>query len=147
MKYTVTGNVAFVNPTLPVLAPPLGTIVGQLSGGINSQLLYDSAISSQIKLPEIINVSYFGRLNEQWDLMADVQYTGWGSIQQLSFTRIDGSPLQTTNENFDNAWRFAVGANYRPDSQWLLRGGLAYDQSPVQPPTAPCACPMRTGPG
>jgi len=132
MKYTVTGNVAFVNPTLPALAPPLGTILGQLSGGINSQLLYDSAISSQIKLPEIINVSYFGRLNEQWDLMADVQYTGWGSIQQLSFTRSDGSPLQTTNENFTNAWRFAVGANYRPDSQWLLRGGLAYDQSPVQ---------------
>jgi len=115
-----------------VLAPPLSTIVGQLSSAINSRLLKDSAISSQIKLPEIINVSYFGRLNEQWDLMADVQYTGWGSIQQLTFTRSNGSPLQTTNENFDDAWRFAVGANYRHDEQWMFRGGLAYDQSPVQ---------------
>jgi long-chain fatty acid transport protein len=100
--------------------------------GVNTQLLYDSGISSQIKLPEIVNLSYFGRLNEQWDLMADVQYTGWGSIQQLTFTRDDGKPLQSTYENFQDAWRFAVGVNYRHDGQWMFRGGLAYDQSPVQ---------------
>jgi long-chain fatty acid transport protein len=128
----VTGDVEFGNPAIPALAPPLAAVVGQLSAGINSQLLYDSAISSQIKLPEIINVSYFGRLNAQWDLMADVQYTGWGSIQQLTFTRSNGSPLQSTAENFDDAWRIAVGANYRHNEQWMFRGGVAYDQSPVQ---------------
>jgi long-chain fatty acid transport protein len=132
IEYTVTGNVAFGNPAMPALAPPLAGLVGQLSAGINSQLLYNSVIRSQIKLPEIINVSYFGKLNAQWDLMADLQYTGWGSIRQLTFTRSNGSPLQTTNENFDDAWRFAVGANYRHNEQWMFRGGLAYDQSPVQ---------------
>jgi long-chain fatty acid transport protein len=132
IEYTVSGDVAFTNPAVPALAPPLGTVVEQLATGVNTQLLYSSGISSQIKLPEIINVSYFGRINEQWDLMADVQYTGWGSIQQLTFTRDDGKPLQSTNENFKDAWRFAVGGNYRHDGQWLFRGGLAYDQSPVQ---------------
>jgi long-chain fatty acid transport protein len=132
IKFTVEGDVEFVNPALPALAPPLGAVVGPLAAGLNSQLLYNSGISSRIKLPEIVNLSYFGKLNEQWDLMADVQYTGWASIQQLTFTRSDGSPLQTTVENFKDAWRFAVGANYRHDSQWLFRGGLAYDQSPVQ---------------
>ena len=43
-----------------------------------------------------------------------------------------GSPLQTTALNFKDAWRFAVGANYRYNGEWLFRGGLAYDQSPVQ---------------
>jgi len=132
IKYTVVGNVAFSNPSMPTLAPPLAGVVGQLSDGINSRSLNNSAISSQIKLPEIINLSYFGRLNAQWDLMADLQCTGWSSIQQLSFTRSDGSPLQSTEENFDDAWRFAVGANYRHNSQWMFRGGVAYDQSPVQ---------------
>jgi long-chain fatty acid transport protein len=129
ISYTVDGTVAFSNPSLPAGLPDS---VSQLAAGVNSQLLYNSGISSRIKLPEIINVSYFGRLNSQWDLMADLQYTGWGSIQQLTFTRGDGSPLQTTEENFKNAWRFAVGGNYRHDSNWLFRGGLAYDQSPVQ---------------
>ena len=125
IKYTVTGDADFNNPAVPAALQPLATAV-------NNGLLYDSGITSRIKLPEIVNVSYFGKLNAQWDVMADLQYTGWGSIQQLTFTRSNGSPLQTTNENFDDAWRFAVGANYRHSEQWMFRGGLAYDQSPVQ---------------
>jgi len=125
IKYTVSGDASFTNPAVPAFVEPLAT-------GVNTQLLYNSGVTSRIKLPEIINLSYFGRINEQWDLMADVQYTGWSSIQQLTFTRSDGSPLQTTQENFDDAWRFAVGANYRHDGQWMFRGGVAYDQSPVQ---------------
>lgn len=132
LSYTVSGRVSFSNPALPALAPPLAGIVGQLAAGVNSQLLYDSQVSSRIKLPEIVNVSYFGRLNTRWDLMADVQYTGWSSIQQLAFTRSNGSPLQTTTENFDDAWRVALGVNYRHDANWLFRAGVAYDQSPVQ---------------
>jgi long-chain fatty acid transport protein len=125
IRFTVTGDASFDNPGVPAPLAPL-------AAAVNSGLLYDSGITSRIKLPEIINVSYFGKLNAQWDLMADLQYTGWGSIQQLTFTRNNGSPLQSTNENFDDAWRFAIGANYRYNEQWMFRGGLAYDQSPVQ---------------
>jgi long-chain fatty acid transport protein len=129
VKYDASGRVDFKNPSLPAGLPQS---LQDLATGVNTLLLYDSDIGSSIKLPEIINVSYFGRLNERWDLMADVQYTGWSSIETLTFTRSNGSPLQETAENFRNAWRFAVGANYRYDAQWLLRGGLAYDQTPVQ---------------
>lgn len=128
-EYDVGGRVSFANPALP---PALAAVVGALASGVNTQLLYNSALSSKIKLPEIIDLSYFGRLNERWDLMADVQYTGWISIETLTFTGGNGSPLQTTTENFRNAWRYALGANHRCDAQWLLRGGVAYDQSPVQ---------------
>lgn len=130
-SYTLSGDVSFTNPALPAVPPPLAPVVGALASGVNSKLS-NSGVTSKIKLPEIVNVSYFGNLNPQWDLMADVQYTGWGSIQNLTFTRSDGSPLQTTALNFKDAWRFAVGANYRYNGEWLFRGGLAYDQSPVQ---------------
>ena len=29
-------------------------------------------------------------------------------------------------------WRISAGANYRYSDQWIFRGGLAYDQSPVR---------------
>ncbi len=132
LKYKLTGDVTFSNPALPALPPTLEPVVGALAAGINSQLLYNSGITSEIELPAIVNVSWFGTLNPQWDVMADVQYTGWSSIQNLTFLRSDGSPLQSTVENFDDAWRFAVGANYRYSPQWMFRGGLAYDQTPVQ---------------
>jgi len=128
MKYTVSGNVIFTNPAVP---PPFAP----LAAAVNTRL-YDSGITSQIKLPEIVNVSYFGNINPQWDVMADLQYTGWSSIKELTFVRTDGDQagqqLQSTTENFQDAWRFAVGANYRYSEQWLFRSGVAYDQTPVQ---------------
>ena len=33
--------------------------------------------------------------------------------------------------NFDNAWRIALGVNYFSSEKWTFRGGLAWDQSPV----------------
>jgi long-chain fatty acid transport protein len=63
--------------------------------------------------------------------MADAQWTGWSTIKDLTFVRSDGTTLQSTPENFKDTWKLAVGVNYRVDGQWLLRGGLALDQSPV----------------
>jgi long-chain fatty acid transport protein len=64
--------------------------------------------------------------------MADLQWTGWSSIKDLTFVRTDGTGvLSSTPENFDDSWRFAVGANYRHTDRWTFRGGIAYDQSPV----------------
>ena len=64
--------------------------------------------------------------------MADLQWTGWSSIKDLTFVRTDGTgTLSSTPENFDDSWRFAVGANYRHDDRWMFRGGIAFDQSPV----------------
>jgi long-chain fatty acid transport protein len=39
--------------------------------------------------------------------------------------------------NWDDSWKFAVGASYRPNEQWKVRFGAAYDQTPVtNSPTA-----------
>ncbi len=132
IKYSLSGSVEFTNPALPSLPSSLAPVVGALAAGVNSQVLYNSGITSEIKLPEIVNVSYFRTLNEQWDMMVDVQYTGWSSISQLTFIRTDGSPLQNTTMNFRDAWRVALGGNYRYSDQWMFRGGVAYDQSPVE---------------
>ena len=34
-------------------------------------------------------------------------------------------------ENFKDTWKFAGGVNYQYDEKVVLRGGLAYEQSPV----------------
>jgi long-chain fatty acid transport protein len=33
--------------------------------------------------------------------------------------------------NFRNAWRIALGANYRYSDAWTIKFGVAHDQSPV----------------
>ena len=131
IKYTVSGNASFDNPT-PTVPPPLEPVVGALTGAINSTVLYNSGVTAEIELPDIFNASIFSRLNDRWDVMADVQWTGWSSISELKFVRTDGTVLQNTPENFDDTWRISAGANYRMNDKWKCRGGVAWDQTPVQ---------------
>ncbi len=129
IRYRIEGTVKFGNPALPTGAP---AIAGLLAAGVNSTALYETGVSSDVKIPAVVNLSYFSRVNDQWDVMVDAQWTEWSSIRNLTFVRADGTVLQTTPENFKNSWKLAVGANYRYSPKWMFRGGLALDQSPVQ---------------
>ena len=100
---------------------------------MNQKRLYNGGITSDIKLPGIANISWFGHVSDRWDVMADAQWTHWSTIQNLTFARTDGTgALAQTPLNFKDAWRFSLGANYHYDDQWKFRMGVAYDQSPVQ---------------
>jgi len=125
IDYNISGSVKFANPAVP---PPLAG----LAGAVNTLVLFDSDITSDVKLPAIFNLSYFRMLDSRWDVMADAQWTKWASIQNLTFVRSNGSVLQSTPENFRDTWKVAIGANYRYNSEWMWRGGLALDQSPVK---------------
>ena len=130
IEYEISGNASFDNPVIAV-PPTIEPIVGALTGAINSTVLYNTGIRSDVTLPAILNLSIFHQLNDRWDLMADAQWTGWSSIKELKFVRSDGTVLSNTPENFDDAWRLSVGANYRHNDKWMFRGGIAWDQSPV----------------
>jgi long-chain fatty acid transport protein len=95
-------------------------------------LLANGGATADITVPGIANVSWFGRVSDRWDVMADAQWTHWSTVKYLTFVRTTGTVLQTTPENFKDAWRFSVGANYHYDDKWMFRGGVAYDQTPVQ---------------
>jgi long-chain fatty acid transport protein len=64
-------------------------------------------------------------------VMGDIQYTHWSVLKDLTFVRTSGAVLASTPENFDDVWRYSVGANYHYNDAWMFRGGLAFDQSPV----------------
>src|SRR5271169_5222948 len=133
IKYTISGQVDFNNPPLPSLAPPtLAPIAGLLAIGVN-QVLSSGDVTLQLKVPQSWNVSVFHTLDDKkWDLMADLQYTGWSSVQNLTIVRSTGATLDVTPEDFRNTWRGSIGANYHYSDQWMFRAGLAYDETPVR---------------
>lgn len=138
IEYTMSGSAAFCNPgqpgcqAMPTLPPTLAPVVGALAAGVNAALLFNTGVTSKVKVPGILNLSYFTAIDPKWDVMIDAQYTHWSVIKDLTFVRTNGSILQSTPENFKDAWRFSLGASYRYDDKWKFRGGIAFDQSPVQ---------------
>jgi len=131
IKYDITGNVNFGNPSLPTLPPTLAPIGAALAPAVNN-VLSSGGVTASVKLPAIANVSFYTRLNPKWEVMADVQYTGWSTIENLTFVRTTGAVLSSTPENFKDTWRVSAGASYYWDDKWKFRGGVAWDQSPVQ---------------
>lgn len=125
IKYRVSGTARFAHPAV---AAPLAA----LAAGVNAAALFDTRITSDVEIPAVLNLSVFTRLDDRWDLMADAQWTQWSTVENLTFVRADGTVLQNTPEHFKNTWKLALGANYRYNPQWTLRGGIAFDKTPVQ---------------
>ena len=132
IKYHVSANANFDNPTLPTLPPQLAPVVSGLATAVNTQRLFNGGVTSDIELPDLANLSVFHRLSDRWDVMADVQFTRWSTFKELKFVRTTGVELAPpTPENFDDAWRVSIGGTYHWNDAWSFRGGLAWDQSPV----------------
>jgi len=149
VKYDVGGSANFTNPTAASLGPlptPLAPVGAALVAGVNGTVCGGTVgpvtpnptsgcsqdVTLSLKMPDTANVSIFHQFNNQWDLMADLQWVGWSSIQDLTIVRSTGEVLQNLPEHFRNTWRVSGGANYRYSDQLIFRGGVAYDQTPVR---------------
>ncbi|AKR44184.1 OmpP1/FadL family transporter [Methylophilus sp. TWE2] len=90
-------------------------------------------ITADLTLPETLSLSSFSRLDEHWDLLADITWTRWSQFQTLSILRDNGSNtlIGSTQEHWNNTLRYSVGLNYRYSDSIKLRTGVAYDQEAI----------------
>ncbi len=135
IKYNVIGSINFTQPTPPTLTgplAPLNPVVTAVTNQVNQNpLLTNGGVSLAIEMPDSASLSYYQKVNDKWDFLADVSWTGWSSIQQLKIVRSNGAPSSVLPENFKDTWRYSAGVNYYYDDKTVLRAGVAYDQSPV----------------
>jgi long-chain fatty acid transport protein len=91
---------------------------------------------TKVELPDTFILSIAHRLDSRWELLGDLSWTGWSSIEQVNITRtsgvLTGTTVQTLDAQFRDTWRVALGATYQYDEAWKFRFGVAYDQSPVR---------------
>lgn len=88
---------------------------------------------ASVTLPDSASLSMFHQINDRWELLADVTWTGWSDFDELRIQRkADGGTLGSpTEENWSDNYRYSVGANYRVNEKLTLRTGVAYDETPV----------------
>lgn len=120
LDYKLDGDTSFSNVPAAVAADP------RLSNG---------NVKLDLQTPATLSFSAAHRVNDRLELLGDITWTQWSEIKQLPLVRTsgpaNGATLDTLTFNFDDAWRVAVGANYKWSGPWTLRAGVAFDQSPV----------------
>lgn len=100
-----------------------GTTVGAASG----------ATRADVTLPDSFSISLAQKLSDQWEFLADVSFTRWSEINQVDIVNsANGTLRDRLILDFDDTWRYSIGANYKLNDGWTLKGGVAFDESPVK---------------
>ena len=108
IKHTLEGDASFSN-------------ISALNGGVTADLT----------LPDVASLSVVKQVSPTLTLLGDISYTTWSVFDKLTIVRTSGATITSTTEDWNDTWRFSVGATYKLNDAIKLRGGLAYDQSPV----------------
>lgn len=131
---TLSGRLA--TPALDIALDPLG-------GDPNAVFEMDSLRTNSVSLPDIVTTSFYQDLNDRWAVLGSVVYTNWSLFNTLKLYNVaapivtpelessPGSITQVVQEGYRDAWRLALGANYRINSKWMLRCGGGYDETPT----------------
>lgn len=124
VKIRANGDTTLTNRSVPGPIYGAGTAAGLIPNG-------DYDARTRVTLPDTALLSIVHDLNSQWQLLADLQWTGWSSLQSLDIEN-SGVPDKSLTLKFRDTWRVAFGANYKHNAQWTFKGGVAYDQSPIR---------------
>lgn len=133
VKHEVTGNADYTMDSDPALQ---AILAGANAAVAPFTLFTDAALTAVASMPETFSVSYVRDINDQWSLLADWTWTGWSSLDVVDIVLTGGAPGQDPGLDlaFSNTNRLSVGGHYKPGNNWIFRGGLAYDESPVRSP-------------
>jgi len=106
-----------------------GTQRNLLLGGVSVPL------SAEASLPAMVQLGVTQAVTPELTVMAEARWIGWESFRRIAFSSpaLAGTPFAAFEEeqNYEDAFFGAVGAEYALTPALTLRGGLSYDDTPT----------------
>lgn len=107
-----------------------GTLVGT---GVTA-----GSVNTSIALPDMISVGVRQGLGPGWTLLGTFEWTNWSRIGTSIVQQASGAPALagggapiTLPFQYDDGFFYAVGIEYALTPTWTVRGGFAFEQSPI----------------
>ncbi len=119
--------------------------------GTASGALYQNSQGENVKfdgvlpleLPAFAELSTHHQLSSNFAVHTSVNWTQWSAFKELrAHFPSEEKPLDSSTglpmenqilkvENFEDNWRYAVGGTYQVNPSWVMRAGIALDQTAV----------------
>ncbi|MBF4312403.1 aromatic hydrocarbon degradation protein, partial [Vibrio anguillarum] len=87
--------------------------------------------SMMLTMPATAELASYHQLSEQLALHASINWTDWSSFEKLEADLNTLGSVMVKEENWEDNYRFALGATYQVDAKLALRTGIAYDMAAV----------------
>ncbi len=129
---TVThrGNVTFEDTAVPTARPPGFTVATMRSEA-----------TTDLKYPALVSAGISAQATERWRFELAAEWQRWSTRDTQKF-EIAGDPpylpggVEEQEINWSDSWVWMLGTEYDLSEKWRLRGGYAFNQSPVSARTA-----------
>ncbi|KQZ30506.1 outer membrane transport protein, OMPP1/FadL/TodX family [Duganella sp. Root1480D1] len=106
--------------------PVVNAVLQASSRKTNSPALVD------IKTPETLSANVFSQIDDKLALMADLTWSRHSRMENLNIQFVGtGEGDEVIRQQWKNTMRASLGMNYKLNDAWLLRAGVAIDESPV----------------
>jgi long-chain fatty acid transport protein len=154
IRITDTANAFTYN--LGLLVKPTDTIKLGLTYRGRTDIRFDSADAklgenftpSKVKadvrpvaLPPLVNAGVFWQMNPQWSAEFVYEFTRWSEFRNFSaslspvpgFNPLGGLPIASFSlpQNWKDTSTLRFGGSYQATPNWVLRGGLALEETPI----------------
>ena len=101
---------------------------------VNHPLLSGGDGGGDITTPGILRFGASAKATEKLTVNAGIVYTMWSSYDQLQINfdpaLLGRVPSSTTQKDWDDVFRYQIGAEYALNETWALRAGYIYDETP-----------------
>jgi len=94
---------------------------------IEGAVVFD--VKAKLKTPDQFSLALHQVLDSKWDVLADLTWTGWSSVDTI---RVRGGTHPQLPYHFKDTWRLGLGLGYQMNDAWKLRAGVAFDEAPVR---------------
>lgn len=91
--------------------------------------ILDSDASGKITLPQQIGFGINVKPMDKLSVEVGATWIGWSSYEELKVDFDGGNFVRESNYN--DTWRFNIGAEYNLTENWDLRASYVYDESPL----------------
>lgn len=106
--------------------PVVNAVLQASSRKTNSEALVD------LRTPETLSIGIYSQIDDKLALMADVTGTRHGRLQNLNIQFVGtGEGDEVISQAWTKSVRASLGMNYKLNDAWMLRAGVAMDESPV----------------
>lgn len=83
-----------------------------------------------VKTPDTIMFTTTWEATDNLRLSTLIRWAKWSNFKSLTIKN-DGFASATYDNDWEDTWLFSVGADYKLNDAWTVRGGVAYEKDPV----------------
>lgn len=117
-----------------------GTVEWQVPGDVRTvfnsnpmtaQLFQNGGAGAKLTTPSTLAVVARYEFTDRFAMMANWTETGWSSLREVrvDFDRPDPDSVEPFE--WEDSQFMSLGAEYRLNDAWMLRGGIGYDETPT----------------